>query len=138
MVRARKFDFAADERGSWPLPADVDREQLGWHLESVRTFAWALGWLPKGPDSTQQWAPRDAEAALLAEVRDGKVGETLLSADMLTDAFDYVYCARWIAVDATLKGQPVKGLHPAVLLLQHRALGWLIDGSAWDDVDVST
>lgn len=130
--------LSPSERAFVAAPDRPTAEPLAWRLEAVRVFAWALGWLPDAPPSTAPWEPGPSEAELLGALHEGKAGEVLLSAEQLTDALDYVYCARWIVVDARLKGQTPAGLHPGVLLEQHRALGWLVDSIAWDDVDLST
>lgn len=137
-LAASRGAMSSSERAFADAPGRAEAQVLAWRLEGVRVLAWALGWMPELPANTDPWVPSGGDTAILGQIRDRKAGEQLLGADVLTDALDYVYCARWLVVNAGLKGQVVPGLHPMVLLERHRVMGWLTEAGDWDVVDLST
>lgn len=158
-IVAASYGFESDEALSWLAQesltkclsrqeedflkgAHQNRSQFQHQVESLCAFAWALGFLPKldfskhSPDHLVAIYPDLKTTAPAADFRDKA---RLRSARELVEACDAAYCLHWGLRQAMLDGiEPKRPLSSIVLTERRRALEWMLNKEAWDDISLDT
>jgi len=132
-------DLSPNERAFVASPDAESAQELAWRLEAMVMLSWALGRREEPPEVDATWElDGEEDTAMIVAAKDGEAGVELRTVDEIADRLEAIYCLRWLAVDAALRGEGLEGLEAGVLFQQHSALCWLTEDVAWDDVSPST
>ena len=135
--------FSAKEKAYLQNENSTQQEQIQfvWQYEPLLVMLWALGYEEEllFPDNICN------VGALVRTMREhnnieGLVKDAKLrTAEELLSEADMIYRLDWACVDTRIHGLPAPaGMDGGVVMERHKALNWLIQDVAWDDVDIST
>jgi len=121
---------------------DEERHQttvdISWREEALWTLMWSLELVDDLPPD--ELCSREAFYERLAPDLDPAKGRSdvlLRPLAEIVSMLDFYYCLHWVARNAQYHGQPWNSkIAPGAVLERRRALEWLFQDVAWEDVDL--
>lgn len=123
-------------------PSDQNTSLFQWQVEAL----WAITWVASHHDKLDfSDSCSDDFITLFPDLNEGtpstnfKELAEVKGSEEVVAALDLVYCLHWAIRDAELRGMPVPGkVPPLVVRERRRALEWVVSNEDWDDIVLDT
>jgi hypothetical protein len=135
LLRILEDDAEADEQALQQLLVDI-----AWREEALHALLWVLRLVEDLPPD--RMCPRQPAYDQLAPGLDpgrAREDQRMRPLSEIAAMLDFYYCLHWHARNAQYHGDVWDHrIAPGVVLERRRALEWLFQDAAWEDVDLAT
>ena len=122
--------------------SDKTRHQFQSQVESLCAFGWALGFLPEldfSKDCPDRLVAIYPNLKAMTPAVGFRESAELRPVQKIAEACDAAYCLHWGLRQSMLDGvKPKRPLSSKVVTERRRALEWMLNKNAWDDISLDT